>query len=190
MKTYKLYFTGIIIVLLSSISFPQIALKQGVYSLSGGGDYSYTKNTMPEASTKIYSFTVAPTFSYFVIDYLLIGGKFSFNYNENQTDFSSRFNNISIKTIRRQFGIGPIIRYYFTGFNIIPFAEIGYSYSNEISSDQDGNTFLFSAGLNYFLSNSVALEPFLAYSIGSFNNPEQDINTFSIGIRINYFIVN
>lgn len=208
MKTYKnfprqigiitLQFAFIIIVLLSSNLFSQNALKRSIYSLGGSIAYSNSKSTISNVvsdyTLKTNEIFIAPSFGYFIIDNLLIGANVSFIYSETKSESSYRsplpgLDILSITTIRKQFGIGPNIRYYFSGLSIIPFVEGGYSYSKEFTSEQEGNIFSIAAGINYFLSNSVALEPFLSYSITTYKNPDSDINRFSIGVRTNYFIV-
>ncbi len=186
MKTNKVLFSVIIFILCNSFLFSQDALKKGVYNLSGGISYSNSKTTLSNETSKQFSFSIVPSFNYFIIDNLLIGSSISFNYNE----FELSSNSFNYKSINRQFGIGPNIRYYFAGLNIIPFIGISASYSKAISSKQEGNNFSIMAGINYFLSNSVALEPYLAYSLSSYNRPEQDTNTFTFGFRMNYFIIN
>ena len=191
MKAKNIFFVSLILLLLSSTLFPQSALKQGVYSLSGGISFSSSKNKSDISSDKRLAISISPSFNYFILDNLLVGGNISYNYLESGVEFSSSrpvaFNNF--KMINRQFGFGPNVRYYFKGASIIPFAEVEYNYIRKIGTEQSGNFFLAAAGINYFLSNSVALEPFLSYSIGSYKNPDNSTNTFSVGIRINYFII-
>ena len=59
----------------------------------------------------------------------------------------------------------------------------------EIGDDFDIIQYLVTAGVNFFLSNSAAVEPYLAYSITTVNS-DQDVNRFVLGVRMNYFIVN
>lgn len=187
----KMFLLSIITLLLSnSLLYSQAALKKGVYSLGGSIEYSHSKNTLNDPSditVKSSTFGFQPSFSYFVIDNLSIGGNVSFIYYD--IEMSSSAYSYDSKAKDRQFGIGPIIRYYFETNNIAPFLEVGGAYSKDIDSKQEGKRFNFSGGFDYFLSNSVGLEPYLSYSIVHFTKPDQNTNSFSIGIRINYFIV-
>ena len=120
------------------------------------------------------------------MDNLLLGGSISFYYSE----LSYETSHSNFKSIHRQFQIGPSIRYYFSELSLNPFIGASANYSKSISSEQEGYTISAMVGINYFISNSAAIEPYFQYSIGSYNKPDQDINTFSIGFRMNYFIVN
>jgi Outer membrane protein beta-barrel domain len=188
----KMFLLFIITLLLSnSLLYAQAALKKGVYSLGGSIEYLNSKNTVNdpyETTTKSSYFRFQPSFSYFIIDNLSIGGSVSYFYSE--TEISSTAYDLNSKYISRQFGIGPSIRYYFETNNIVPFLGVGDAYSKDIDSEQESNTFNISGGFDYFLSNSIGLEPFLSYSIIHYNKPDQNVNSFSIGLRINYFIIN
>ncbi len=198
MKSFKVIAVLILVFFSGSTLFSQSAIKKGNYTLSGSVSYSYSKNTIDNESSdytlKAYNFGFSPAFGFFISDNLLVGGNISFNYNELNS--ISTYRNIfgtpvtlENKSIRRHFALGPEIRHYFTSLSFFPFLEIAYNYSKELATDQYGHIFNFTGGINYFISNSVALEPFIGYSIGKYKNPDQDLNTFSIGIRVNYFIL-
>lgn len=195
MKTYT---TIIILILFNSVIFSQSAIMKGNYSLSGSISYYYSKNTINNqlsySEFKIDNFMFSPDFGFFITDNLLLGGNISFNYNElkSKSTYRNTFENlitIENKSIRRHLAIGPNVRYYFNTLSFFPFVEIAYNYSNELASDQYGHIFNFTGGINYFLSTSVALEPFIGYSLGTYKNPDEDLNTFSVGIRVNYFVL-
>ncbi|HOJ06746.1 MAG: hypothetical protein HND40_00325 [Ignavibacteriota bacterium] len=198
MKSFKVIAVLILVFFSCSTLFSQGTIKKGNHTLSGSVSYSYSKNAMDNGSSnytlKAYNFGFSPAFGFFISNNLLVGGNISFNYNELNS--ISTYPNImgtpvtlENKSIRRHFALGPDIRYYFTSFSFFPFLEIVYNYSKELASDQYGNIFNFTGGINYFISKSVALEPFIGYSIGTYKNPDQDLNTFSFGIRVNYFIL-
>ena len=185
MKTSKASFVVIFLFLFNSFSFCQNALRQGVYNLSGSISYSYSKQDFDNRDAKQYSFLIAPALNYFVIDNLLLGGNITFQYFESEypTPFST------FKYIYRQFGIGPDIRYYFSGLDVFPFIGIEADYLKDTGNRREGYSFTAMAGINYFLSNSAAIEPYLSYTISS-DDPDIEINIFSLGIRMNYFILN
>ncbi len=186
MRTNKILSVIIFLFLSSTFLFPQEALKKGVYNLSGGITYSNSKNTTSDETIKNFNFSISPALNYFVIDNLLLGGSVSFYYSE----LSYKSSRSDFKNINRQFQIGPGIRYYFSELSFNPFIGASANYSKSISSEQEGNNISAMVGINYFISNSAAIEPYFQYTIGSYNKPDQDINTFSIGFRMNYFIVN
>lgn len=198
MKSCKIIFVLILLQLSCSALFSQSAIKKGNYTLSGSVAYSYSKSTMnneiSDYTLKTDDFSFSPAAGFFISNNLLVGGNISFNYNELNS--ISTYRNIfgtpvtlENKSIRRHFALGPDIRYYFTSLSFLPFLEFAYNYSKELATDQYGHVFNFTGGVNYFISNSVALEPFIGYSFGKYKNPDQDLNTFSVGIRVNYFIV-
>ncbi|MCK9211751.1 MAG: porin family protein [Ignavibacteriaceae bacterium] len=186
MCSKKIFFVITFLFLSGSFLFPQDALKQGVYSLGGSVSYSYSKNTMQGEITKQSNIIVAPSLNYFLIDNLLVGCNISLNYYELEysTSPSNKF-----KNIYRHYGIGPSVRYYFPGNEVVPFVGLSDNYFKEISSKQEGNRISATAGVNYFLTKNVAIEPYLEYSRSSYNKPDQDVNAFSFGLRMNYFIV-
>jgi len=185
MKTRKALFLITFIFLYSSLLFSQEALKQGVYNLSGSISYSNSKNSYTDGTSKQFNFSISPELNYFVIDNLLVGANIGFQYSENE--YSSDSFNFTF--INRQIGIGPNIRYYFSGLNVSPFVGVSASYFKEIGYELEGNNFTFMTGINVFLSNSAALEPFIAYSISSLNS-DNNQNSFVIGVRMSYFILN
>jgi len=184
-ETIKVLFSALFLLLCNTILFPQEALKQDVYNLSGSISYSISKNTYTDGTSKQFDFSISPEINYFVIDNLLLGGNIFYQYSENE--FSSDFFNSTF--INRQIGIGPNIRYYFPGLNVSPFIGVSASYFKVIGYDIEGNDFTFTTGINVFLSNSAALEPFIAYSIASLNSDNKQ-NAFIIGVRMSYFILN
>ncbi len=198
MKSFNTIFVLLLSIISTSLLFPQTALNKGNYSLSGSISYSHLKSST-ENYTSSYElkndvFSFSPAFGFFIIDNLLIGGNISFLYNESISKMttSSGFREpllLENKNIQRNLNLGPTIRYYFASVSFLPFIEVDYNYSKTFGSDRYGHVFDFSAGINYFISKSVALEPYLSYSIGKFKNPDMDTNSFFLGIRVNYFIV-
>lgn len=182
-KTVALIVAGIL--LLSSNIYSQEALKKGVYSLGGSTSFAFSNSESKWGETKSTLINFAPEFSYFPIDNLSIGLRLAYSYNE----FEYSQNGNKELYINRPYSFGPVVRYYFPGGNLIPFIGAGYSYSNTISGKNDAHQFSVSAGLNYFLSKSVALEPFVTYSFGSQLVGDTNTNQFTFGLRVNYFIL-
>ncbi|MFZ0452750.1 MAG: hypothetical protein WAM24_03305, partial [Ignavibacteriaceae bacterium] len=100
----------------------------------------------------------------------------------------------------------PSIRYYFDIERIKPYLSIGYSYLGEITTSYGytdkfpSQELLLSGGLDYFITNNVALETIISYRITTVEEPlystAEDIyipfnkkgNTFLIGLGINIFL--
>ena len=161
--------------------FAQEALKKGVYSLSGSITFTNSTNESEYGETKNLSFFMVPALTYFLVDNLSTGINLSYVYSE----LSIRNN----KFINRSISFGPVMRYYFTNEKIIPFLEASYRYSNSLIGNEDMNSFSFAGGINYFLSKSVAIEPYIEYTKTNYIVADQKISGFSLGMRINYFIL-
>ena len=172
--------------LFTHISFSQEALKKGVYNLSGNILYSYSSQTYPGGSWDEFGFSIAPGINYFIMDNLMLGGNVSFYYEEIESSYNN--NTIITKGINRRYGIGPTLRYYFSLPNISPFIGVEADYWKLVGSDADGKSFTGMIGINYFISNNAAIEPYLAYTISSYGT--DDVKTFSLGFIMSYFILN
>jgi len=168
-----------------STSFAQDALKKGVYSLSGSVTLSSSTNESKYDETKSLDVFVTPALTYFFIDNFSAGVSFAFGYSE--LTFKDKLHETTY--FHRPISIGATARYYFPAEKLIPFVEAGYRYSNSLSGYEDMNTATIAAGINYFLSKSVALEPYIEYRKTSYSVADQKINGFSTGLRVAYFIV-
>lgn len=74
------------------------ALKQGGMSIGGGFGWSQTKS---KQNTNYLTYSIRPSFEYFVIDDLSLGG--SINFSESRDDASHQ----------TSLGLGPSVTYYF-----------------------------------------------------------------------------
>ncbi len=166
--------------------YAQNPLKQGVYNLAGSISFSTAKNQAEHDEIKYSNFSFEPSFNYFILDNLMIGGSIGYEYSWSEYVPKT---GPSSTSINRSFRIGPSARYYFDSSPIIPFVGVSAAYSKYIGYDQEGKLFTFEAGINYFLSSSVALEPFVSYTSSSYDNPDQDIDQFMFGVRISYFVI-
>ena len=164
----------------------QNPLKQGVYSLASAVSFSTAKNQGEHDKLNYTNFSLEPSFNYFVLDNLMIGGLVGYEYSQVEYVPQSGQNS---KSINRSFRIGPSARNYFDSSPIIPFVGVSALYSKYIGFDQEGKLFSIEAGFNYFFSSSVALEPYVSYLSTSYDNPDQDVDQFSVGVRINYFVI-
>lgn len=185
MCSKKIFSIFLFVLFFSSVLLPQAALKEGVYNLSGGVSYSSSENTMKNESTRQNNLNISPSYNYFIIDNLLVGCALNFNYTE--LEYASNYYK-STKFIYRSYGIGPNVRYYFSSQKIFPFVGASVNYWHDIGSSQEGNRMAVTAGLNFFLTENAAIEPYFEYAKSSYNQPDQKISTFSFGCRMNYFI--
>jgi hypothetical protein len=166
---------------MNSDLFAQEALKKGNYSLSGSVTFTSTTNESKYGETKDLSFYMLPALTYFIVDNISTGLNLAYGYSELTMQ-----NN---KYISRPISFGPVVRYYFASEKITPFLEASYRYSNSLIGNEDMNSISFAIGINYFLSKSVALEPYLEYKKSNYIIADQKIIGVAIGMRINYFIV-
>lgn len=123
--------------------------EEGVWMV--GGSISF--NTGDNNTT----IDLSPSAAYFVMRNLAVGGNFSLSYSklgQNKTT---------------QFGVGPLVRYYFGKTNIKPFVhgEFGivsqkFKFPNS-SNTENGINFLLALGLAGFINENVALEALAGY---------------------------
>lgn len=186
MKKYNHLSLLFVLLFLTSNLYSQDALKKGSYSLSGAVTYSSGTYNSDWGETDNENFEFSPAVTYFFIDNISFGIRISYLYSE----FNDKIGDQEFLHIIRPYSIGPVMRYYFASNKFIPFIEASYSYSNTITGNNDGNNYSFAGGINYFLSKSVALEPYVEYSKRTFLQGNQKNSSVAVGLRINYLIVN
>ena len=179
---------ALFLLILFSISFQQFAqspLKKGVYTLGGAIEGKYEKGEWSGNSDETYIINANPSFGYFVVNNLLVSGLINYSYYEDKyTNSSGRTSSF----IMRSIGIGAAGRYYFRSTGIIPFAGVGIGYSKYLGEDPYSIRYNIEGGINYFLSNSVALEPYINYAISKNYKPEEETKVLMLGMRVNYYI--
>lgn len=173
------------ILFFTSHLFSQEALKQGSFSVGGAISLSSSSNESDFGETESLDILMTPSISYFISDYFAAGISLSFGYFELEW----RYYKQELKSISRPIAIGPLLRYYFTFEKINPFIEASYNYSNSLQGNQDQNSYSIGCGINYFLTKSVALEPYINYKLSHYIIQNQKINTISVGVRLNFFMV-
>lgn len=176
----------ILVSIITIQNYSQSPLKKGVYALSGSIEGSYDKGEWENNTDETYIVNVKPAIGYFFTDNIMVNGELSFNYYEDKyTSSTGR----SSTYIYRSLSLGPSARYYFNSTGIIPFLGLSLTYLKSLGEDDYGIKYGIQGGINYFVSNSVALEPFLAYSISKYYSPDQTQKDFSLGIRVAYYII-
>ena len=168
----------------STLSFGQSVLDKGNYQLAGGISFEKTDSKNEIFNDRALIIELAPQYSYFVINNLLVGGLISLKYMEYQwldTDDE--------KSSQKSIGFGPNIKYYFRSEKIIPFIGSSAVYEKIINESEYGYSLDFSAGFDVFLAQSVAIEPFVSYNIRKNFSPVSSQTIMSFGVRFNYFIV-
>ncbi len=163
----------------------QAALSKGSYSIAG--TLMYSSNSSSDNFNHTFQdnyLTFSPQFVSFVADHFSIGG--FINYSN-----SSHFINDNHVNTMSNLSFGPLFRYYFYSETVIPFIETSFSYY--IPDTETGNSsnlygINLKAGIDYFLSGSIAVEPSFQYSYELYSSSDATINEFTVNIGINYFI--
>ena len=153
----RTYIFLIFIILLFGILpdlFCQVYLDKGYYNISGSLSYSRTSYKNIKVTNKKINLT--PEFNYLITPRLSLGIFLDY-FRESEEEYK-----------RSIAGIGPNIKYYFGSSKIIPFIGLNYMiYSTSIEmpdkSETDISDFAISGGIDFFLSQNVALEPSVKY---------------------------
>ena len=182
----------IIFLIVTQFILGQSPTKQGRINLNGNLFYMTQETVDPNNNLDIFLFN--PQFGYFIIDNLSVNISIDYTYETFRENSSTKY------------GIGPSIRYYFDIEKIKPYLSIGYSYLGKITTSYGytdkfpSQELLLSGGLDYFITNNVALETIISYRITTVEeqlySTAEDIyipynkkgNTFLIGLGINIFL--
>lgn len=170
--------------------FGQEALNTGSFSIAGSLQYSSNSSSDNlDQSFQDNNFTFSPQFVVFVADHFSIGGIINYNSSSQSINSNSTSNMSNLS-------FGPSFRYYFYVKEFIPFVETSFSINlSDLQNSNSNNIYgvNIKGGIDYFLSNSVAVEPSLSCSYSVDNIFESGpnnltINQFAIDIGISYFI--
>ena len=180
----------IIIIIAHPILFAQSSIRSGTINFSGNFSFMSKKTLDPDNNLICLSFN--PQVGYFVINNFSIN--ISLDYSYESFDQSSD----------TYLSIGPQVKYYLPIKKIKPFISFGYLYTETIYSNSSklkfpGQQAVISGGLDYFITNSAAIETILSYKIVTKEEPYYTVtgdailprrigDTFLIGIGINIFL--
>jgi outer membrane protein len=147
------------------------------------GNFSYqTQN-----GGKNFSGSISPSAGYFIIDNLLIGTGVPVSYSAYR--FPSNFN--SVESATTSYGLSPFARYYIGKNHLKPYIGLAYSYSRtstrQTQPDFTGQVtkqtttgsvtnLVPTIGVAYFITDNVALNAGLNYSIQSISSEARDAN--------------
>ncbi|MEW6194163.1 MAG: outer membrane beta-barrel protein [Bacteroidota bacterium] len=165
----------------------QSNLKKNAYNIGGGINFGFsdTDNLQLERTTK--DIQVTPSVTYFVFENFALGFNLQLEYREETTSDETTGKTV-FKLINKFLSVGPTARYYFHTNNFAPFTEASAGYTTFLKSDIHGIAFSLGAGINYFLTKNIALEPHVIYTLNKFFSPDYRINRYTFGIRIFYHI--
>ncbi|MEZ5029867.1 MAG: hypothetical protein R2787_00560 [Saprospiraceae bacterium] len=163
----SLFITGLVIGMASFVQAQTV----GAGAWMVGGQAGFASASTDGVDDAVNVITIAPNVGYFVIDNLGIGLNLSFT--------NTSFGDNGVTDI----GVGPYARYYvYQGL----FPQVGVSYMSSKVKDQDAVTqtdINLGVGYSFFLNNSVAIEPMLAYTIGGGDDPTTNVFGLLIGIQ-------
>lgn len=184
MKLVSVFF-----VFLFSVSVTaQTPMEKGTISLNGSLSYSSQSYEGSDDNRNILMLN--PQAGYFIAENFSLGLSLSYiNYSLGSASST-------------EWGIGPNLRYYLPAEKVKPFFSLGYGYTKSSNSTNDdkwiGTQFIITAGLDYFMTENVALETIMSYSFNNerlpdsyksfYKNLDQKSTTLLIGIGLNYFI--
>jgi len=193
MKKGIIFFSFFILII--SNTFAQDLFRQNTISI--GGDISFSSKTPEDGSTTTV-LNVRPQFDYFIIDNLSLG----LIVNIENTVRSGITHSI--------IGFGPGGRYYFQTGSINPFIGLGYLYSKDKwfargdkFTELTETQLIIDAGLELFISGSLAIEPVISYKFINEKNDENDFmfyylspigynegnsKVIEIGLGLKYFL--
>lgn len=143
--------------------------------------------------TNTNTFTFSPKAGYFVNDNIAVG--LDFSYESEKTEQDILFTNAINKIKERGITAGLFGRYYInpeSKFSIFGELGLGFNNTKRVGSNQDfdrnGLRFVFTTGINYFVSNHFALEAsvgLIQYDTFKFDDGNSEsIDAFFIGLDL------
>jgi hypothetical protein len=184
MRSSKFFLLFVIALFTSTTLLAQNPLKKGVYNLGGSVSLYFSHDEFDNMKNDYTDISLAPSFGYFITDNISLSGKLGFSYTENESSYN---NGLTYKGYSHYYSIGASARYYFHAEKIIPFLGIGAEFS-KYDSDMEGKRAIIIGGINYFLSKEVALEPYVSYTLSSYNRSNQKSSMFRFGVSVNYYL--
>jgi outer membrane protein len=182
-------FTGLILVLMLcvvSVSFGQEEEKPGYISKGQwmlGGTMSLSSST---DFIKTPSFSISPMAGYFIGKRWALGVNLGYSISDvTYVDLAGAERSQTLSRLSAT----PFARYYFGVGKFAPFAEGGYGmnwYFVDGNNSGDNSSYKIGAGLNYFVTPSLAVEGKLLYSRST--NDAASINPISLGIGLQFFL--
>jgi outer membrane protein W len=169
MKVFIIY----LLIVCTLPCFAQSAIQSRTININGSLSFSSQTSEGENESRNVLSLN--PQVGYFIFDNISLN--LSLNY------YRDSYNQYSIT----EWGIGPIIRYYLGNEKIKFFPLIGYLYSEQIQSNTyasllfPGNESIFGGGVNYFVTNNIAIETTVIYKILKLRKPNRFIIDYPYG---------
>jgi outer membrane protein W len=188
MKVNLMKFYIPILLLFSSNVFSDQNIKKGVQSIAGSISYDRYNNSFGHSS----QLQITPKYIYFIANNLGIGAVVGLGkYKNSSYDEDS-------------YALGPIIRYYFLGANLLPYASFDYVYGKAKFTGDDvvndaytSKNMSVAIGVDYFVASNVAIETEIkhtatkqkieyeaAFSTPSSTDESNSVTSFNVGVNV------
>ena len=167
--------------------YAQSNLKKSAYNFGGGISFSFSDTDDLDDESTTQDILISPSATYFFSDNISAGLGLQLEYRENATRNIKRDSVLS-KSVNKILNVGPTARYYFHTHNFAPFVELSLGYTTFLKADNHGIAASLGTGINYFITQNVAFEPHVIYTLSKFFSPSYRINRYTFGIRIFYQI--
>lgn len=134
------------------------------------------------------TFSISPTAGYFIGKRFALGLEAGYSIYDAST-FNPATQEETSRTISR-LSLTPFARYYFGVNKFAPFVEAGYAMQNYYLNGEnvgDNQNYKVGAGLNYFISPSLALEGKVSYT-HPVNDDSPAYKPVTLGIGLQFFL--
>jgi outer membrane protein len=178
------------LVLLLAILMPSITIfgqtSKGNLVISGGTGLQFVSSSVKSVydgktgdEYTVTSFSLIPSFGYFVMDNLALGLSSTFSSSTQKDEDGNKYTSSSVLFV-------PTALYYFTlDEKIKPLAQIGIGYSTmtnkyipKTGSDEkntgSGLAINFGGGISYFVSKNISFNFGLSYTISTLTDGDDD----------------
>jgi outer membrane protein len=173
------------LVLTAVISVSAQFLPQGTHLLSGSVGFEtykekYKLNGNTQELETHTAFSLMPSYGYFIMDNLCVGGMLNFSTETEKLDDD--------KSTLTEITIGPFVRYYvqdigFYGQGYVGFGTASGKTEGSFESDFKESVFQWRLGIGYSIkiTDSVLLDPMLSYGQSTYSDKDSDLKYISSG---------
>ncbi len=179
-----LLITGFLFLILSTGLYAQAKIHKGMSRISGSVSYYYAELDRDNYESSAKEIRIMPAYSYLITDNIEVGGLFKFTYLEDKISYAMFERNY----LSREYLLGVSARCYLQAGEFYPFAGLtfGYGFSKNNGVNNYTRQLTIDIGADYFISNAIAIEPFMSYFLNNTN--EYNLNSYTFGAGVNYFI--
>lgn len=164
-------------VFLMLIIYPAISMAQihtGVYSVKGTASYSSSEEKSYGMTVKHTMFALSPGLTYFINDHIELN--WSFEHSEMKSTYPMFYSNRTLTNM----SIGA--RFY------EPLDDLALFFGGGVGKSESSNELNYSleGGFDYFVYQTIAVEPSVIYSI--LTNNDYHLTVIRVGVGFRYFM--